>query len=70
MFKPVCWSNEDAQDDNGVKKVTVILWDYEARKGKARIGNCGPQVDVFGFSGIRVGSLLFQNCRANVETCF
>ncbi len=47
MFHPVCWPHEDAQDDNGVRKVTVILWEYEAKVGRARIGNCGPQVAVF-----------------------
>ena len=45
--KSVHWSNETAQSKDGAsQQVTVVLWDYDAKEGKAMIPG-GHFVDVY-----------------------
>jgi hypothetical protein len=38
MFESVYWAGEDARNHDGdLEKVTVVLWDYEAKEGKAMV---------------------------------
>jgi hypothetical protein len=47
MFQSVHWANEQARNDHGgVENVRVVLWDYEARQGKAMVKG-GHFVDVY-----------------------
>ena len=47
MFHSVHWANEEARNhDSSVENVTVVLWDYEAKMGKAMVSS-GHFVDVY-----------------------
>lgn len=47
MFYSVHWANEEARNCDGTtEQVTVVLWDYEAKAGKAMISG-GHFVDVY-----------------------
>ncbi|HLI68460.1 MAG TPA: hypothetical protein VKV19_01765 [Ktedonobacteraceae bacterium] len=46
-LRSVRWENEDAfRPDGTTEKVTVVLWDYDARVGKA-LTACGQVVNVY-----------------------
>ena len=47
MFHSVYWPNEEARTSDGrVEQVTVVLWDYEAKEGKAMVAG-GHFVNVY-----------------------
>ena len=46
MLQPVFWQNAEARTGEGnVEEVAVVLWDWDAKQGKAMLN--GRQVDVY-----------------------
>lgn len=46
MLQPVYWPNAEAQTSEGkVENVVVVLWDWDAKQGKAMLNGC--RVDVY-----------------------